>query len=153
MINLNNETDYKLLDSTNKFYIFFSFIILVLFFVIFLKLSLITFEKKIDKPKITNFIKLNPLPTILDSKEKILAYSDYNYSIVSKNENNKFKNYVKRDASIFDIKKTLFQGNPSNQFEKILTRKYPYHKPLHSYNCKYGAPNEGVPSSFHKCFF
>ena len=144
MINLNNETDYKLLDSTNKFYIFFSFIILVLFFVIFLKLSLITFEKKIDKPKITNFIKLNPLPTILDSKEKILAYSDYNFSIVSKNENNKFKNYVKRDASIFDIKKTLFQGNPSNQFEKILTRKYPYHKILNNFLGQVNIDHNGI---------
>ena len=82
MINLNNETDYKLLDSTNKFYIFFIYY-LSSFFVIFFKLSLITFEK-INKPKITDFIKLNPLPTILDSKEKILAYSDYNYSIVKK---------------------------------------------------------------------
>ena len=44
--------------------------------------------------------------------------------------NNKFKKYLKRDASNKQIKETLYLGNPNIKFEKILTRKYPFNKIL-----------------------
>ena len=47
MINLNNETDYKLLDKTNTFYNFFIFLILILFLGVIFKIFFIYFEKKI----------------------------------------------------------------------------------------------------------
>ncbi len=123
MINLNNETDYKLLDKTNTFYNFFIFVTLILFLAIIFKLFYIYFEKK-EK---YNFLKynenLNFLPTIYDGSGNILAYSDYSYSIFT--NKNKFS-YIERDASSEDIKKILYQSDPNIKFEKILTRKYPY---------------------------
>ena len=79
MINLNNETDYKSLNSTNKFYIFFLTIAVSLFFIIFIKLLLIYTDSEVNKKLDFSFKKLNPLPTLFDSKGNILAYSDYNY--------------------------------------------------------------------------
>ena len=63
------------------------------------------------------------MPTIYDINKNILAYSDYNYSIID--NKNKFK-YIKRDASLNDIQESIYIGNPFIKFEKILTRKYPY---------------------------
>ena len=123
MINLNNETDYKLLDKTNSFYNFFIFVTLILFLGITFKLFLIYFEKteKFNTFKYNN--NLNFLPIIYDRSGNILAYSDYSYSIFT--NKNKFS-YLERDASSDDIKKILYQSDPSIKFEKILTRKYPY---------------------------
>tara|TARA_Y100000996_G_scaffold413555_1_gene402064 strand:- start:35 stop:1498 length:1464 start_codon:yes stop_codon:yes gene_type:complete len=133
MINLNNETDYKLLNLTNRYYNFFLFISLLLFLMVFIKLSFIFFEKENINSKKEFIKKLNPLPTIFDSKLNILAYSDYNYSIYLSNNDGSFKDYLKRDASNDEIKKTLFQGLPLNKFEKILTRKYPHQKILNNF--------------------
>ena len=123
MINLNNETDYKLLDKTNTFYNFFILLTLILFSAITFKLFFIYFEKK----ESYNSLKYNEnfkfLPTVYDSGGNILAYSDYSYSIFT-NKNN--FSYIKRDASSENIKKILYQSDPSIKFEKILTRKYPY---------------------------
>ena len=123
MINLNNETDYKLLDKTNTFYNFFIFLTLILFLGIIFKLFFIYFEKKEKYNSLKYNENLNFLPTIYDSSGNILAYSDYNYSIFT--NKNKFS-YIERDASPEDIKKILYQSDPSIKFEKILTRKYPY---------------------------
>ena len=105
MISLNNETDYKLLDKTKNFYSFFLFITLILFLSIFLKLLLIQLEK-VETKNVSNYKKsLEFLPTIYDNDGNALAYSDYNYSIYSKDK--KFT-YIKRDASSNDIKKILY---------------------------------------------
>ena len=81
MINLNNETDYKSLNSTNKFYWFFLIVTFFLFFSIFVKLFLIYSDKEVSKKNNLSFKKLDPLPILYDIKGNILAYSDYNYSI------------------------------------------------------------------------
>ena len=141
MINLNNETDYKSLKSTNKFYIFFLIVTFFLFFSIFVKLFLIYSDKEVSKKNNLSFKKLDPLPILFDSKGNILAYSDYNYSIFT---NKKKYSYKNRDASIEVIKKTLFQGDPSYQFEKILTRKHPYHKVLPNFLGQVNIDHEGV---------
>ena len=141
MINLNNETDYKSLNSTNKFYSFFLITIILLFSTIFIKLFLIYSDEEVNKKINFSLKKLYPLPTLYDSKGNILAYSDYNYSIFT---NKKKYSYKNREASIEEIKKTLFQGDPSYQFEKILTRKYPYQKVLPNFLGQVNIDHEGI---------
>jgi len=130
MIDLNNETDYKSLNSTNKFYNFFFITTVILFFIVFIQLFLIYSNKEVNQKLDFSLKKLDPLPTLFDHKGNILAYSDYNYSIFT---NKKKYSYTHRDASAQDIKRTLFQGDPSYQFEKILTRKHPYHRVLSNF--------------------
>ena len=141
MINLNNETDYKSLISTNRFYIFFLISTVMLFFAIFIKLLLIYSDKEVNKKLNLSNNKLEPLPTLFDLKGNILAYSDYNYSIFTNNNEYLYKN---RDASIIDIKETLFKGDPSYQFEKILTRKHPYKKVLSNFLGQVNIDHEGI---------
>ena len=141
MINLNNETDYKLLDKTNNFYNFFIFLTLILFLGIILKLFYIYFEKKENYNSLKFYENLNFLPTIYDSSGNILAYSDYNYSIFT-NKNGFF--YIERDASSDDIKKTLYQSDPSVKFEKILTRKYPYKKITNNFLGQVDIDHKGI---------
>lgn len=130
MINLNNETDYKLINLTNKFYNFFILIALLLFFLIFLRVFFIYSDQQINIKKTIVTSNLNHLPDIYDHKKNIIAYSDYNYSIFTNLD--KFS-YIKRDASSHDIKKILYNGDSSFKFEKILTRKYPYQKVLSNF--------------------
>ena len=66
MINLNNETDYKSLISTNRFYIFFLISTVMLFFAIFIKLLLIYSDKEVNKKLNLSINKLEPLPTLFD---------------------------------------------------------------------------------------
>ena len=141
MIDLNNETDYKSLNSTNKFYNFFFTIAVILFFIVFIQLFLIYSNKEVNKKRDFSLKKLDPLPTLFDHKGNILAYSDYNYSIFS---NKKKYSYKHRDASVQDIKITLFQGDPSYQFEKILTRKHPYHRVLPNFLGQVNIDHEGI---------
>ena len=141
MINLNNETDYKLLEKTNRFYNFFIFLIIILFFAIIFRLFLIYAEKK--EPKYTSNYNnnLNFLPTIFDNNGDVLAYSDYNYSIVTDVAE---YSYLKRDASALDIKKILYQSNPDIKFEKILTRKYPYKSIIPNFLGRVDVDHKGI---------
>ena len=141
MIDLNNETDYKSLNSTNKFYNFFFTITVILFFIVFIQLFLIYLNKEVNQKLDFSLKKLDPLPTLFDHKGNILAYSDYNYSIFT---NKKKYFYKHRDASVQDIKRTLFQGDPSYQFEKILTRKHPYHRVLPNFLGQVNIDHEGI---------
>lgn len=141
MIDLNNETDYKSLNSTNKFYNFFFTITVILFFIVFIQLFLIYSNKEVNQKLDFSLKKLDPLPTLFDHKGNILAYSDYNYSIFT---NKKKYSYKHRDASVQDIKRTLFQGDPSYQFEKILTRKHPYHRVLPNFLGQVNIDHEGI---------
>ena len=141
MIDLNNETDYKSLNSTTKFYNFFFTIAVILFFIVFIQLFLIYSNKEINQKLDFSLKKLDPLPTLFDHKGNILAYSDYNYSIFT---NKKKYSYKHRDASVQDIKRTLFQGDPSYQFEKILTRKHPYHRVLPNFLGQVNIDHEGI---------
>ena len=141
MINLNNETDYKLLDKTNTFYNFFIFLTLLLFLGIIFKLFFIYFEKKGNYNSLKFNENLNFLPNIYDSSGNILAYSDYNYSIFT--NKNKFS-YLERDASSEDIKKILYQSDPSIKFEKILTRKYPYKKIINNFLGQVDIDHKGI---------
>lgn len=141
MIDLNNETDYKSLNSTNKFYNFFFTIAVILFFIVFIQLFLIYSNKEVNQKLDFSLKKLDPLPTLFDHKGNILAYSDYNYSIFT---NKKKYSYKHRDASVQDIKRTLFQGDPSYQFEKILTRKHPYHRVLPNFLGQVNIDHEGI---------
>ena len=141
MIDLNNETDYKSLNSTNKFYNFFFTIAVILFFIVFIQLFLIYSNKEVNQKLDFSLKKLDPLPTLFDHKGNILAYSDYNYSIFT---NKKKYSYKHRDASVQDIKRTLFQGNPLYQFEKILTRKHPYHRVLPNFLGQVNIDHEGI---------
>ena len=100
------------------------------------------------------------LPTIYDSSGNILAYSDYSYSIFT--NKNKFS-YIERDASTEDIKKILYESDPSIRFEKILTRKYPYreitnnflgqvdidHKGISLIEAKLNSLNENIKTSIN----
>ncbi len=142
MINLNNETDYKLLNLTNNFYNFFLLVSLLLFSALIIKILIIFFEKNEIKSIDISPIKLNSLPTIYDTKSNILAYSDFNYSIYQINNEN-FK-YIKRDASSKDIKKTLFAGKIDSKFEKILTRKYPYKNILNNFLGQVNIDHKGI---------
>ncbi len=141
MINLNNETDYKLLVKTKKFYSFFTVINLILFFFIILKLFLIHIEKEEIKENVKYDKSLEFLPTIYDNNGNIIAYSDYNYSIFSNKE--KFT-YLKRDASSIDIKNILYKSDPSIKFEKILTRKYPYNLIISNFLGKVDIDHKGL---------
>ena len=141
MIDLNNETDYKSLNSTNKFYNFFFIISVILFLIVFIQLFLIYSNKEVNQKLDFSLKKLDPLPTLFDHKGNILAYSDYNYSIFT---NKKKYSYKHRDASVQDIKRTLFQGDPSYQFEKILTRKHPYHRVLPNFLGQVNIDHEGI---------
>ena len=141
MIDLNNETDYKSLNSTNKFYNFFFTIAVILFFIVFIQLFLIYSNKEVNQKLDFSLKKLDPLPTLFDHKGNILAYSDYNYSIFT---NKKKYSYKHRDASVQDIKRTLFQGDQSYQFEKILTRKHPYHRVLPNFLGQVNIDHEGI---------
>ena len=141
MINLNNETDYKLLDKTNTFYSFFIFIIIILFLGIIFKLFFIYFEKSEKNKSLKYNENLEFLPTIYDSSGNILAFSTYNYSIFT--NKNKFS-YLERDASSDDIKKILYQSDPSIKFEKILTRKYPYKKITNNFLGQVDIDHKGI---------
>ena len=123
MFNLSNETDYKLLLKTKNYYNFFFISVLFLFIAIFTRLIILSLEQNPTKLKNINTTKLRTLPTIYDLNKNILAYSDYNYSIV--NNKGTYK-YLMRDASISEIQENIYKGNPYIKFEKILTRKYPY---------------------------
>ena len=123
MFNLSNETDYKSITKAKSYYNLFIFTILILFISIFIRLVYISLDNKSNFLKISNDNNLKILPTIYDINKNILAYSDYNYSIID--NKNKFK-YIKRDASLNDIQESIYIGNPLIKFEKILTRKYPY---------------------------
>ncbi len=123
MFNLSNETDYKSITKAKTYYNLFIFTILILFISIFIRLVYISLDNKSNFLKKSNDNNLKILPTIYDINKNILAYSDYNYSIID--NKNKFK-YIKRDASLNDIQESIYIGNPFIKFEKILTRKYPY---------------------------
>ncbi len=128
MINLKNETDYKLIFKTNNLYNFFFILIIALFVGVFMKIFFLSIqEKKNEIYKNDEKISQIFLPTIFDTNGNRLAYSDFNFSIFK--VNNKFE-YLKRDASNKQIKETLYSGNPNLKFEKILTRKYPFDKIL-----------------------
>ena len=128
MINLSNETDYKLIFKTKNLYNFFFVLIITLFVGIFLKILDLSIQEKNNKINIVSE-KLSKkfLPTIFDTNGNRLAYSDFNFSIFK--VNNKFE-YIERDASSNQIKEKLYFGDPSIKFEKILTRKYPFNKIL-----------------------
>ena len=128
MINLSNETDYKLIFKTKNLYNFFFVLIIALFVGIFLKILNLSIQEKNNEINIVSEkISKKFLPTIFDTNGNRLAYSDFNFSIFK--VNNKFE-YLERDASNNQIKETLYFGNPNIKFEKILTRKYPFNKIL-----------------------
>ena len=107
MINLSNETDYKLIFKTKNLYNFFFILIIALFVGVFLKILNLSIQEKNNEINIVsekNFKKVF-LPTIFDTNGNRLAYSDFNFSIFK--VNNKFE-YLERDASNKQIKETLF---------------------------------------------
>ena len=128
MINLSNETDYKLIFKTKNLYNFFFVLIVTLFVGVFLKIFNLSIQEKNNEINIVSE-KLSKkfLPTIFDTNGNILAYTDFNFSIFK--INNKFE-YLERDASSNQIKENLYFGDPNIKFEKILTRKYPFKKIL-----------------------
>ena len=82
----------------------------MLFFIaIFTRLTILSLEQNPTKLKNINTTKLRTLPTIYDLNKNILAYSDYNYSIV--NNKGTYK-YLMRDASISEIQENIYKGNP-----------------------------------------
>ena len=123
MFNLSNETDYKLLSKTKNYYNFFILTILLLFIAILTRLIFLSFDNTNSSTSILRETSLSALPTIYDINKNRLAYSDYNYSV--KNNKNKVK-YLDRDVPLKSILESIYIGNPYIQFEKILTRKYPY---------------------------
>ena len=128
MINLSNETDYKLIFKTKNLYNFFFVLIITLFVGVFLKiLNLSIQEKNNEVNNISEKLSKKFLPTIFDTNGNRLAYTDFNFSIFK--INNKFE-YLERDASSNQIKENLYFGDPNIKFEKILTRKYPFKKIL-----------------------
>ena len=128
MINLSNETDYKLIFKTKNLYNFFFILTIILFVGIFLKILNLSIQEKNNEINIVSE-KLSKkfLPTIFDTNGNRLAYTDFNFSIFK--INNKFE-YLERDASSNQIKENLYFGDPNIKFEKILTRKYPFKKIL-----------------------
>jgi len=128
MINLSNETDYKLIFKTKNLYNFFFLLTIVLFIGVFLKISILSLQEK-NSPldELNNINSKIFSPTIYDTAGNRLAYSDYNFSIFK--DKNIFE-YLERDASNNKIRETLFIGNPNIKFEKILTRKHPFDKIL-----------------------
>lgn len=128
MINLSNETDYKLIFKTKNLYNFFFVLIIILFVGVFFKIINLSVQEKNNQIEIVSEKNSKVfLPTIFDTNGNRLAYSDFNFSIFK--ANNKFE-YLERDASNKQIKETLYFGNPVLKFEKILTRKYPFNKIL-----------------------
>ena len=123
MLNLSNETDYKLLSDTKIYYNFFIIAILILFLSIFTRLIILSFDSSNNKISNGKDISQETLPTIYDFNKKRLAYSDYNYSI--KNIRNKVK-YLERNIPLNEILETIYKGDPYIKFEKILTRVYPH---------------------------
>ena len=123
MFNLSNETDYKILSKTKNYYNFFILTILLLFIAILTRLIFLSFDNTNSSTSILRETSLSALPTIYDINKNRLAYSDYNYSV--KNNKNKVK-YLDRDVPLKSILESIYIGNPYIQFEKILTRKYPY---------------------------
>ena len=123
MLNLSNETDYKLLSNTKNYYNFFILTILFLFISIFIRLIFLSFDSNNSSNSNIRVISLKPLPTIYDLNKNTLAYSDYNFSI--KNTKDKVK-YLKRNVPISSILEQIYKGDPHIKFEKILTRKYPH---------------------------
>ncbi len=123
MFNLSNETDYKLISKTKNYYNFFILAVLFLFTAIFIRLFILSFDKKSISISNVRDTSLKILPTIYDLNKNTLAYSDYNYSI--KNIKNKVK-YLKRNVPISEILEPIYIGDPYIKFEKILTRKYPH---------------------------
>ncbi len=94
MINLSNETDYKLIFKTKNLYNFFFLVIIALFAGVFLKISILSIQEKnyeIDIVSEKNFKVF--LPSIFDTNGNRLAYSDFNFSIKEVNVNQKFKKY------------------------------------------------------------
>ena len=128
MINLSNETDYKLIFKTKNLYNFFFVLIIILFVGVFFKIINLSVQENNNQIEIVSEKNSKVfLPTIFDTNGNRLAYSDFNFSIFK--VNNKFE-YLERDASNKQIKETLYFGNPVLKFEKILTRKYPFNKIL-----------------------
>ena len=82
MLNLSNETDYKSITNTKNYYNLFIFAILILFTAIFIRLIYISLDNKSNFMSISKNEYLKILPTIYDFNKNILAYSDYNYSII-----------------------------------------------------------------------
>tara|TARA_B100000579_G_scaffold167780_1_gene136485 strand:+ start:2271 stop:3725 length:1455 start_codon:yes stop_codon:yes gene_type:complete len=141
MINLNNETDYKILNKTNNFYNFFIYITIFLFLSIIIKLFFIYIEKTESKV-VTNYNNsLEFLPSIYDTHGNTLAYSDFNYSTYRNDD--KFI-YLKRDISPIDRHKVLFQSDPSIKFQKILTRRYPYESIIPNFLGKVDIDHKGI---------
>ena len=128
MINLSNETDYKLIFKTKNLYNFFFVLIIILFVGVFFKIINLSVQENNNQIEIVSEKNSKVfLPTIFDTNGNRLAYSDFNFSIFK--VNNKFE-YLERDASSNQIKEKLYLGDPSVKFEKILTRKYPFNKIL-----------------------
>ncbi len=84
MINLSNETDYKLIFKTKNLYNFFFILTIILFVGIFLKILNLSIQEKNNEINIVSE-KLSKkfLPTIFDTNGNRLAYSDFNFSILS----------------------------------------------------------------------
>src|SRR6056300_1328270 len=128
MINISNETYYKLIFKTKNLYNLFFLLIIILFVGVFFKIIDLSVQEKNNQIEIVSEKNSKVfLPTIFDTNGNRLAYSDFNFSIFK--VNNKFE-YLERDASNKQIKETLYFGNPVLKFEKILTRKYPFNKIL-----------------------
>ena len=82
MINLSNETDYKLIFKTKNLYNFFFLLTIVLFIGVFLKISILSLQEKNSPLDDLNNINSKIFsPTIYDTAGNRLAYSDYNFSI------------------------------------------------------------------------
>ena len=147
MINLSNETDYKLIFKTKNLYNFFFVLIVTLFVGVFLKIFNLSIQEKNNEINIVSE-KLSKkfLPTIFDTNGNRLAYTDFNFSIFK--INNKFE-YLERDASSNQIKENLYFGDPNIKFEKILTRKYPFKKILSNTLGQVDIDHEGI-SLFEK---
>ena len=121
MINLSNETDYKLIFKTKNLYNFFFVLIIILFVGVFFKIINLSVKEKNNQIDIVSEKNSKVfLPTIFDTNGNRLAYSDFNFSIFK--ANNKFE-YLERDASNHQIKETLYFGNPVLKFEKIFNTK------------------------------
>ena len=93
MINLSNETDYKLIFKTKNLYNFFFVLIIILFVGVFFKIINLSVQEK--KYQINIVSEKNSkvfLPTIFDTNGNRLAYSDFNFSIFKIND--KFKYFL-----------------------------------------------------------
>ena len=87
MINLSNETDYKLIFKTKNLYNFFFVLIITLFVGVFLKIINLSIQEKNNEINIVSEkISKKFLPTIFDTNGNRLAYSDFNFSIFKVNK-------------------------------------------------------------------